>query len=125
MSVPQPTGLTCADLFRNWAMASVPVPRALDDLRGCIELYQPDDLPEMIEILREAEHACRAGLDDVKTLSQNERQQRSAQNTEHRLSIIVHAESFGQWGRRIQFLQEVRHFLEREWQSYQTDSASN
>lgn len=86
----------------------------MDDLRTCIELYRPDDLTEMVEILREAEHVCKAGLDDLRTLSQNERQQRRANNTERRLSTIIHAESFGQWGRRIQFLQEVRRFLEDE-----------
>lgn len=125
MSVTPLTGSDCAYRFRHWAIAPAPAPSDVEDLCAGIRHYQPEDLPELIEILHEAEQVCAAELADAKTRLQNDRRQEGGGNTVQRLSAIVRAESCGRWGRRMQFLQELRHFLEQEQQTHTTNCAAD
>jgi len=79
MSVMQPTGSACTDRFERWAKARLPEPHELDNLRAGIELYQPEDLPRMIEIVREAQRVCMARRDEVLMRRKDEQQQRLKQ----------------------------------------------
>jgi hypothetical protein len=107
-------GSACIERFRRWAMDPAPAPRRLEELRAGVELYQPDDLPEMIEILREAERICMTELHEIRVRMPRDRSPRGARDTAQRLSDIIDAESHRRWGIRMQFLQELRHLLEAE-----------
>jgi hypothetical protein len=117
MSVMAPTGSACIDRFSRWAMAGVPVPQELDDLCVGIEHYQPEDLPEMIETLRKAEMACMSWRHDQSIQAEKARQQWRHKSIEDYLSWWARAEFFGRWAIRMQFLREVREFLEGELRS--------
>jgi hypothetical protein len=65
MSVMKPPGSVCVDRFRSWATARMPESYEVDDALAGVELYQPEDLPELIEIFREVERACLDAANEV------------------------------------------------------------
>ena len=137
MSVMDTTGSTFIDRFRSWAMAR-PEPDEVDGALAGLELYQPKDLPEMIEILREVERVCMAAQNEVHMRGVDEQRQRVNQlhlkgelprrrpiSIEEELRECVQSEFIGRWTRRALFLGEVRRLLEEELQSQETAGGSD
>ncbi|MHB8234534.1 MAG: helix-turn-helix transcriptional regulator, partial [Solirubrobacteraceae bacterium] len=116
---PTPHGV---DYFRRWLRASTSMPPVREELLAKIAFCGPSDLPRMVEIVRDAELACTAQLND---LNQRMRlQQRLADGDPWRslMGLIVSAGDVAWWDSRIKWLQELRRYLQREGQRYHAAS---
>jgi DNA-binding PadR family transcriptional regulator len=113
------------EYFSSWVRASVSMPPVREDLHAKIAFCGPDDLPEMIKVVREAEVSCMVMLRGLNWRMQSERQPEAMQDWKERLGMIVMAGDSAWWGGRIKWLQDVRMYLERELQSHRPpDSAA-
>lgn len=101
------------ELFRNWVMPSASMP-SVRELRSRIALYQANDLPRMIEIMREAEVACMVRLGDLKRQIRKEREEAIVPSVELDMSVLIWGEAVERWHTRITWLQNVRMYLEKE-----------
>jgi len=110
-----PAGITH---FRRWLRASTATPPVREELQAKISFCGPEDLPRMVEIVREAELACAAQLED---LNERMRRQRLLDRDDpwRRLTgMIVTAGDVAWWDARIKWLQTLRQYLQREGQRY-------
>ena len=104
--------------FRRWLRASTATPPLREELQAKIAFCGPEDLPRMVEIVREAELACAAQLED---LNERMRRQRLLDRDDawRRLTgMIVTAADVAWWDARIKWLQTLRQYLQREGQRY-------
>jgi len=104
--------------FRRWLRASTATPPLREELQAKIAFCGPEDLPRMVEIVREAELACAAQLED---LNERMRRQRLLDRDDawRRLTgMIVTAGDVAWWDARIKWLQTLRQYLQREGQRY-------
>jgi hypothetical protein len=104
--------------FRRWLRASTATPPVREELQAKIAFCGPEDLPRMVEIVREAELACAAQLED---LNQRMRRQRLLDRDDawRRLTgMIVTAGDVAWWDARIKWLQTLRQYLQREGERY-------
>jgi len=104
--------------FRRWLRASTATPPVREELQAKIAFCGPEDLPRMVEIVREAELACAAQLED---LNQRMRRQRLLDRDDawRRITgMIVTAGDVAWWDARIKWLQTLRQYLQREGQRY-------
>ena len=104
--------------FRRWLRASTATPPVREELQAKISFCGPEDLPRMVAIVREAELACAAQLED---LNQRMRRQRLLDRDDawRRLTgMIVTAGDVAWWDARIKWLQTLRQYLQREGQRY-------
>lgn len=104
--------------FRRWLRASTATPPVREELQAKIAFCGPEDLPRMVAIVREAELACAAQLED---LNQRMRRQRLLDRDDawRRLTgMIVTAADVAWWDARIKWLQTLRQYLQREGQRY-------
>jgi DNA-binding PadR family transcriptional regulator len=104
--------------FENWLRASTVMPPVREELLTKIAFCEPADLPRMVEIVREAELACMAQLEDLN--ERMRRQRRLAGDDEWRrtMSVIVTSGDAAWWDARIRWLQALRQYLQREGQRY-------
>lgn len=88
-------------------------PHVQEQLWAGIGLEGIDDLPTMIEVVREAELAC---SNEIANLGQFRSTENSGQSTPTmmRLNTIVRSEACEFWDGRNRWLQNVRIYLERE-----------
>jgi hypothetical protein len=103
--------------FRRWLRASTATPPVREELQAKIA-FCPEDLPRMVAIVREAELACAAQLED---LNQRMRRQRLLDRDDawRRLTgMIVTAADVAWWDARIKWLQTLRQYLQREGERY-------
>lgn len=121
MALPPAARMDMA-LFRRWLMPAVPAP-SIPELRVRIASYRSDDLPEMIEAVRDAEAACAVGLGDLNQQIRDERQQAGVQRGECDMSILIWSEAVERWDSRIAWLQSVRRYLEKEQQRHKDAGA--
>jgi len=104
--------------FRRWLRASTATPPVREELQAKIAFCGPEDLPRMVAIVREAELACAAQLED---LNQRMRRQRLLDRDDawRRLTgMIVTAGDVAWWDARIKWLQTLRQYLQREGERY-------
>jgi hypothetical protein len=104
--------------FRRWLRASTATPPVREELQAKIAFCGPEDLPRMVAIVREAELACAAQLED---LNQRMRRQRLLDRDDawRRLTgMIVTAADVAWWDARIKWLQTLRQYLQREGERY-------
>jgi Transcriptional regulator PadR-like family len=104
--------------FRRWLRASTATPPVREELQAKISFCGPEDLPRMVEIVREAELSCAAQLED---LNERMRRQRllAREDPWRRLTgMIVTAGDVAWWDARIKWLQTLRQYLQREGQRY-------
>jgi hypothetical protein len=104
--------------FRRWLRASTATPPLREELQAKIAFCGPEDLPRMVEIVREAELACAVQLKD---LNERMRRQRLLDRDDawRRLTgMIVTAGDVAWWDARIKWLQALRQYLQREGERY-------
>jgi DNA-binding PadR family transcriptional regulator len=105
--------------FEGWLRSSTSMPPVREELLAKISFCAPEDLPRMIEIVREAELACMAQLEGLG--ERTRRARRLAGNDEWRrlMGIIVSSGDAAWWDARIKWLQALRQYLQREGQRFQ------
>jgi hypothetical protein len=95
--------------FRRWVMAPVSTPSVPEDLDAA--LSETEDLPEMIEIVREAEMSCMQQLQEC-----NRRRRPAREATDPTIHLLVTHREVMEWDTRIKWLQDVRRHLEKKRQ---------
>ncbi len=120
----EPTGV---GYFRRLVMASVSMPSssARDELHARIARLQPEDLPEMIEVVCEAERRCLRRLGELHRRTRAERERSAADASEwaRKVQLVVIQGEVVEWDARIRWLQDMRRFLERESQGSEVSCA--
>jgi len=104
--------------FRRWLRASTATPPVREELQAKIAFCGPEDLPRMIEIVREAELACAAQLEDLNERMRRQRRLEGDDAWRRLMGIIVTAGDVAWWDARIKWLQALRQYLQREGQRY-------
>ena len=104
--------------FRRWLRASTATPPVREELQAKIAFCGPDDLPRMIEIVREAELACAAQLEDLNERMRRQRLLDRDDAWRRLMGMIVTAGDVAWWDARIKWLQTLRQYLQREGQRY-------
>lgn len=112
---PTPRGV---DHFRRWLRASTSIPPVREELLAKIAFCGPADLPRMVEIVRDAELACTAQLNDLNRRMRAEHRLAGDDAWRALMTLIVSAGDVAWWDARIKWLQELRRYLQREGQRY-------
>ncbi len=107
---PTPQGI---EHFRAWIRASTAMPPVREELHAKIALCLPEDIPRLIEVVREAEKACVLKLSGLNYRLQKDREAMIS-DFERRMAVIVGAGDSLWWEGRIKWLQGVRLYLEKE-----------
>ncbi len=107
--------------FRGWMRGVVAVPPVREELHAKIALCQPEDLPEMIAAVREAEQGCLSKLHGEQWRKQREQRALSAHDWQRRMALLVSSGDVAWWGARIEWLQSVRGALEKEKERYEAE----
>jgi DNA-binding PadR family transcriptional regulator len=105
--------------FEHWLRASTSTPPVREELHAKIAFCGPDDLPRMIEIVREAELACAAQLEDLNARMRRERRLAGEDEWRRLMGVIATAGDAAWWDARIKWLQALRQYLQREGQRFQ------
>lgn len=105
--------------FAGWLSSSTSMPPVREDLLAKIAFCGPADLPRMIEIVREAELACMAQLEDLNERMRRDRRLAGDDEWRRLMGMIVTAGDAAWWDARIKWLQELRQYLQREGQHYE------
>jgi DNA-binding PadR family transcriptional regulator len=113
---PTPRGV---EHFRRWLRASTSMPPVREELLAKIAFCGPSDLPRMVEIVRDAELACTARLQEVNERMRRERHLAGDDRWRRLMSLIVTAGDVAWWDGRIKWLAELRSYLQREGQRYE------
>jgi DNA-binding PadR family transcriptional regulator len=107
---PTPSGV---EHFRRWLRASTQTPPVREELHAKIALWGAEDLPRLIEIVREAELACVQRLQELNRRARSHAQV-AMDEWEHIKRLIVVSAEVSWWDARIKWLQDIRQYLERE-----------
>jgi DNA-binding PadR family transcriptional regulator len=109
-----------AEYFQRWLLASTSMPPVREELLAKIAFCAPADLPRMIEIVRDAERACMAQLENLNEQVRRERRLAGEDHWQQMMGVLVTAGDAAWWDARIKWLQDLRQYLQREGQRYQT-----
>ena len=104
--------------FEHWLRASTSTPPVREDLLAKIAFCGPADLPRLIRIVREAELACAAQLEDLDERMRRERRLAGDDEWRRLMGVIVTAADAAWWDARIKWLRELRQCLQRERQRH-------
>jgi DNA-binding PadR family transcriptional regulator len=104
--------------FRQWLRASSATPPVREELQAKIAFCGPDDLPRMVEIVREAELACAVQLEDLNERMRRQRRLEGDDPWRRLMGMIVTAGDVAWWDSRIKWLQALRQYLQSEGQRY-------
>jgi hypothetical protein len=92
--------------FRRWVMAPVSMPAVPEDLHAALS---ETDLPEMIEIVREAELSCMRQLQEC-----NQQRRPAREAVDPTIHLLVTHREVTELDARIKWLQDVRQHLEKK-----------
>jgi DNA-binding PadR family transcriptional regulator len=104
--------------FRRWLRSSTAMPPVREELQAKIAFCGPEDLPRMVEIVREAEMACSAQLKDLNERMRRQRLLDRDDAWRRLMGMIVTAGDVAWWDARIKWLQTLRQYLQREGERY-------
>ncbi len=104
--------------FKHWLRASSATPPVREELQAKIAFCGPEDLPRMVEIVREAELACAAQLEDLNERMRRQRRLEGDDPWRRLMGMIGTAGDVAWWDSRIKWLQALRQYLQSEGQRY-------
>jgi DNA-binding PadR family transcriptional regulator len=107
------------EFFRRWLSASSSIPPVREELLAKISFCGPADLPRMVAIVREAELACTARLNELNRRVRAQRRIDADDPWRRLMTLIVAAGDAAWWDARIKWLQDLRTYLQREALRYQ------
>ena len=114
-----------AEYFQRWLLASTSMPPVREELLAKIAFCGPADLPRMIEIVRDAERACVAQLENLNERVRREWRSAGEDQWQQLMGVLVTSGDAAWWDARIKWLQDLREYLQREGQRYQADRGSH
>jgi hypothetical protein len=110
--------------FCDWMWASVSTPPVREELHAKIELCRPEDLPRMVEVVREAEAVCTGKLEGLNWRLRSRRNDLDTEDFRVRMGLVVSTGDQAWWESRIKWLQKVGVYLEAECKRNQLESRS-
>jgi DNA-binding PadR family transcriptional regulator len=110
--------------FKRWLRASTQTPPVREELHAKIALWGSEELPRLIEIVREAEMSCAQQLQELNRRIRRERESADESEWGRAMQLIVTAGEVTWWDSRIKWLQDVRLYLEKERLRQQTSSGA-
>lgn len=102
--------------FRRLVMASVSMPYARYELHGCIARSGPEDVLNMIEVIRDAEMCCLQQLQKSHQRARVGRDAAGASDWARKVQLVMMRGEVMEWDSKIKWLQDVRQFLEDDLQ---------
>ena len=105
--------------FEGWLRASTSSPPVREELLAKVAFCKPADLPRMVEIVRDAELACTARLNELNQRRREEHLRAGDDAWRRLMTLIVTAGDVAWWDARIKWLQDLRRYLQREGQHYE------
>ncbi|HEY5344224.1 MAG TPA: hypothetical protein VIJ66_11285 [Solirubrobacteraceae bacterium] len=108
--------------FKHWLRASTATPPVREELQAKIAFCGPEDLPRMVEIVREAELACAVQLEDLNERMRRQRRLEGDDPWRRLMGMIVTAGDVAWWDSRIKWLHALRQYLQSEGQRYAAES---
>jgi DNA-binding PadR family transcriptional regulator len=111
--------------FQSWLRASTTTPPVREELLAKVAFCTQADLPRMVEIVRDAELACTARLNELNQRMREERLRAGDDAWRRLMTLIVTAGDVAWWDARIKWLQDLRSYLQREGQRYQAEESSS
>ncbi len=103
-----------AATFRAWIRESVATPPAREELHAKIALCRPQDLPRLVEVVREAERVCVFQLQVTNQRLRERGEARDGRDWAAGMDLVVAAGEKAWWDSRIKWLQGVRIYLDEE-----------
>lgn len=100
--------------FKAWLRSEITLPSVREELHAKIALCEREDLPHMIETIRDAELLCTSRLNGLNWRIRGKREDSMAEGWPGRMETIVDSGEVAWWGGRIKWLQALRLDLERE-----------
>ncbi len=110
--------------FRRWLRSSTQTPPVREELHAKIALWGSDELPRLIEIVREAEMSCAQQLQELNRRTRHEREMTGGDEWGRAMQLIVIAGEVTWWDSRIKWLQDVRAYLEKQREHQRAASGS-
>ncbi len=104
--------------FEGWLWASSGIPPVRESLHVKIAFCKPADLPRMVEIVREAELACMARVEELNEQRRRERRSLGDDEWGRLMGLIVTTGDAVWWDARLKWLQMLRRCLQEEGQRY-------
>jgi DNA-binding PadR family transcriptional regulator len=111
--------------FEGWLRASTSTPPVREELLAKVAFCTASDLPRMVEIVRDAELACTARLNELNRRMREERLRAGDDAWRRLMTLIVTAGDVAWWDARIKWLQDMRRYLQREGQHYKAQHGSS
>lgn len=102
------------ETFRAWIRESVGTPPVREELHAKIALCQPQDLPRLIDVVREAERVCVFQLQEMNRRLRERREALDGRDWAAGMDLVVAAGEKAWWDSRIKWLQGVRIYLDEE-----------
>lgn len=100
--------------FRAWMWASVRTPPVREELLAKVALCRPQDLPRMVELVREAETVCTTRLLSLNFRVRSRRREMDSRQWESRMDLALSTSDHAWWDSRVKWLQRLRMHLEEE-----------
>lgn len=103
--------------FRAWIRESVATPPVREELHAKIALCESQDLPRLVEVVREAERVCVFQLQEMNRQLRERRERRETLGGDDwaaGMDLVVAAGEKAWWDSRIKWLQGVRIYLDEE-----------
>jgi DNA-binding PadR family transcriptional regulator len=107
--------------FESWLRSATAMPPERDELMARLALCRPGDMPHLIEVLREAELACTARLEDLNARTREQERSADLQDWEAHMSVAAIAGTAAWWDARIKWLGDLRAGLQRAWLGYEAE----
>jgi hypothetical protein len=107
--------------FRRWVLAQVSMPSVPQDLH--VTFSETEDLPQIIEIVRDAEMSCAQQLQECNRRTRPEVQATVTGEWARTIHLLVSHREVMEWDMRIKWLQDVRRHLETKRQRPETACA--
>jgi len=111
--------------FERWLWASLSLPLVREEMLAKVALCRPEDLPRLIELVRDAEIACVAKVGERKQALRELRRAAERMRGHQRRRVVVLMDSeVAWWEGRIKWLQGLRGNLAEEWERFQAESGA-
>lgn len=102
--------------FRRWVTATVSMPFVGQDLHAEIVGSEPEDVREMVEIVREAETVCMQQLQECNRRTRPAVQGADPGEWARTIQLFATHRETMEWDTKIKWLQDLRRHLEKKRQ---------
>jgi DNA-binding PadR family transcriptional regulator len=107
--------------FERWLRSSTTLPPMREELLARFALCRPKHLPRLIHVIREAELACMAQLEDLNERTREEERSADRRGWEWHMGLAVMTGDAAWWDARIKWLGDLRVCVQNAWLAYEAE----